>query len=122
LEVLVSLTRSGFRYQEDTKYFGRSKPMVPEELFSYPYSDCEDRSALFYALVRELIDLPMVVIAYDDHLSVAVAADRVEGDNFSFQGRRYVFCDPTGPANSSVIGRIPPGYEKAKFQIIGQYK
>jgi hypothetical protein len=122
LELLVSLTRSGFRYREDTKYFGRSKPMVPEEVFSYPYSDCEDRSALFFALVRDLIDLPMVVIAYTDHLSVAVAADQVAGEGFTYQGRRYVFCDPTGPANSSAIGSAPPGYENEEFQIIGQYK
>ncbi len=122
LELLVSLTRSGFRYQEDTKYFGRSKPMVPEEVFSYPYSDCEDRAALFFALVRDLIDLPMVAIAYTDHLSVAVAADRISGESFTYQGRRYVFCDPTGPANSSAIGSAPPGYENEKFQIIGQYK
>ena len=122
LELLVSFTRSGFSYMEDTKYFGRSKPMVPEEVFGYPYSDCEDRAALFFALVRELIDLPMVVIAYEDHLSVAVSADEVPGDSFDYQGKRYVFCDPTGPANSSVIGRIPPGYENAEFQIIGQYK
>lgn len=122
LELLVSLTRSGFRYQEDIKYFGRSKPMVPEELFSYPYSDCEDRSALFFALVRDLIDLPMVVLAYEDHLSVAVASDAVPGEGFTYQGRRFVFCDPTGPANSSVIGHAPPGYENKKFRIIGQYK
>ena len=122
LELLVSLTRSGFRYQEDTKYFGRSKPMVPEEVFSYPFSDCEDRSALFFALVRDLIDLPMVVLAYEDHLSVAVASDAVSGEGFTYQGRRYVFCDPTGPANSSVIGHAPPGYEQEKFRIIGRYK
>lgn len=122
LELLVSFTRSAFEYKEDNEYFGHSKPMVPEELFSYAYSDCEDRSALFYALVRELIDIPMAVIAYDDHLTVAVASDEISGDSFEAKGRRYVFCDPTGPRGSSRIGEIPPGYENKSFDVIGWYK
>ncbi|MEL6141269.1 MAG: hypothetical protein AAFU67_06605, partial [Bacteroidota bacterium] len=122
LELLASFTRSAFTYKEDNEYFGRSKPMVPEEVFSYAYSDCEDRSALFFALVRELLDKPMAVIAYEDHLTVAVASDIIPGDSFSYHGRRYVFCDPTGPRGSSRIGEIPPGYENKSFTIIGEYK
>jgi hypothetical protein len=121
LELLTSFTRSAFAYKEDNEYFGRSKPMVPEELFGYSYSDCEDRSALFFALVRDLLALPMAVIAYDDHLTVAVASDNLDGDSFTYEGRRYVFCDPTGPRSSSRIGQIPPGYEDKTFNIIGTY-
>ncbi len=121
LEFLVSFTRSAFQYQEDTKYFGRSKPMVPEELFGYTFSDCEDRSALFYALVRDLLGLPMAVVAYEDHLTVAVSGGDLIGEGFSYQGQRYVFCDPTGPAQSSEIGKIPPGYEQQHFQVIGTF-
>lgn len=122
LEFLASFTRSAFNYKEDNEYFGHSKPMVPEELFGYNFSDCEDRSALFFALVRDLLNLPMAVIAYDDHLSIAVASDDILGDSFEYNGQRYVFCDPTGPRNSSRIGQIPPGYEHKKFKIIGSYK
>ncbi|MBB4078651.1 hypothetical protein GGR28_001264 [Lewinella aquimaris] len=120
LELLTSFTRSAFSYKEDNEYFGRSKPMVPEELFGYSYSDCEDRSALFFALVRDLLDLPMAVIAYDDHLTVAVGSD-MPGDSFNYKGQRYVFCDPTGPRNSSRIGQVPPGYEDKNFTVIGTY-
>ena len=122
LELLASFTRSAFNYKEDNENFGRSKPMVPEELFGYAYSDCEDRSALFYALVRELMDIPMAVIAYDDHLTIAVGTETVPGDEFTYDDRRYVFVDPTGPKDSSKIGRIPPGYENKRFKIIGRYK
>lgn len=121
IELLASFTRSAFNYKEDNENFGRSKPMVPEELFGYDFSDCEDRSALFFALVRELLDMPMAVIAYDDHLTVAVGSDTLEGDFFNYEGQRYVFCDPTGPKNSSTIGEIPPGYEQKAFQVIGTY-
>lgn len=121
LELLVSFTRSAFAYKEDNDYFGRSKPMVPEELFGYAYSDCEDRSALFYALVRDLMDAGMAVIAYDDHLTIAVESADIEGDFFHHEGRRYIFCDPTGPRGSSRIGQIPPGYEGKSFSVIGVY-
>ena len=121
LELLASFTRSAFHYKEDREYFGRSKPMVPEEVFGYSFSDCEDRSALFFALVRDLLGLPMAVIAYDDHLTVAVGSDLIEGDAFHYEGQRYVFCDPTGPRNSSRIGQIPPGYEDKHFNVIGTY-
>ena len=120
LELLASFTRSAFAYKEDNEYFGRSKPMVPEELFGYSYSDCEDRSALFFALVRDLLDLPMAVIAYEDHLTVAVGTDS-PGDSFHYKGQRYLYCDPTGPRNSSRIGQIPPGYEDKSFTVIGTY-
>ena len=121
LELLASFTRSAFAYKEDNENFGKSKPMVPEELFGYSYSDCEDRSALFYALVRDLLDMPMAVIAYDDHLTVAVGSETLAGDSFRYEGKRYVFCDPTGPKNSSLIGDIPPGYEHKEFSVIGTY-
>lgn len=120
LELLASFTRSAFAYKEDNEYFGRSKPMVPEEVFGYSYSDCEDRSALFFALVRDLLDLPMAVIAYDDHLTVAVGSD-MPGDSFNYKGQRYIFIDPTGPRNSSRIGVVPPGYEDKSFTVIGTY-
>jgi|AntRauTorckE5430_2_1112549.scaffolds.fasta_scaffold01618_2 hypothetical protein len=122
IELLVSFTRSAFDYKEDNEYFGHSKPMVPEELFGYNFSDCEDRSALFFALVRDLLNTSMAVVAYDDHLTIAVGTDNIAGDSFTYEGKRYVFCDPTGPKNSSRIGQIPPGYENKNFQIIGTYK
>ena len=122
LELLVAFTRSGFSYRDDKRAFGGNKPMIPDELFFYPYSDCEDRSALFYALVKVLLDLPMVVIAYDDHLTIAVAAPGVQGDVVKYEGKSFLFCDPTGPQESSEIGQIPKGYEDRSFEIIGYHK
>jgi hypothetical protein len=122
LEFLVAFTRSGFAYREDYRIFGGSKPMVADEVFHYSYSDCEDRTALFFTLVRELLDLPMIILAYEDHLSIAVEAPQVKGQAVNYGGRRYVFCDPTGPYDSSRIGEIPDGYENASFRVIGTHK
>lgn len=122
LELLAAFTRSSFNYREDKKVFGKSKPMIADELFHYPYSDCEDRSALYYSLVKQLVDLPMVIVAFSDHLTVGVATKELEGTAISYRGKKYYICDPTGPANSSVVGQFPQGYERKSFHIIGSYK
>ena len=118
LEILATFTRSAFRYKEDEKHFGRSKPMFREEVFFYPYSDCEDRSAVFYGLVQELLHLPMLVIAFPDHLTIAVALDDPIGPAIRHKGKKYYICDPTGPNNSAEIGKIPRGYERKSFEIL----
>lgn len=122
LELLAAFTRSSFQYKEDKEYFGRSKPMIPDEVFLYPYSDCEDRSALFFCLVKATIDLPMIIVAFPDHLTIGVALEEEIGDAIRYEGRNYYICDPTGPVNSSAIGEFPTGYRHTKFKIIGKYK
>ena len=118
LEVLVSFTRSAFSYKDDHDHFGKNKPMIGDELFFYPFSDCEDRSALFYFLVKELLNLPMIVIAYEDHLTIAVASSKIIGNPIDYMGNTYFICDPTGPYNSSEVGNAPIGYENKKFEIL----
>ncbi|MFT7604468.1 MAG: hypothetical protein ACI8VT_002051 [Saprospiraceae bacterium] len=121
LEILVAFTRTGFEYRDDNEVFGKSKPMIAEELFHYRYSDCEDRSALFFYLVKEILHLPMLIIAYPDHLTIAVASDELKGQPFLFDGLNYYICDPTGPVGSNIIGVPPNGYENLSFDILGAY-
>ncbi len=122
LQLLVTFTRSSFNYKEDEKYFGDNKPMIAEEVFHYKYSDCEDRSALFFNLVKELLNLPMVIVAYPDHLTIGVETNQRIGKPLQYRGRKYTICDPTGPINSTKIGVYPKGYEYKSFQVIGQYQ
>ena len=96
--------------------------MIADEVFHYPYSDCEDRSALFFCLVKEIIDLPMIIVAFTDHLTIAVALEEEIGDAIRYEGKNYYICDPTGPVNSTDIGAFPSGYRNAKFKIIGEHK
>ncbi len=123
LELLLAFTRSSFEYKEDKEYFGKSKPMIADELFFYPFSDCEDRTVLFFILVKELLDLPMIIVAFPDHLTVAVALEEeLPGAVLQYNGKRYYICDPTGPVNSSEIGVFPKSYENSEFEIIIHYK
>ncbi len=120
LELLASFTRSAFVYKEDKKSFGYSKPMIADEVLFYPVSDCEDRSALYFMLVRDLLNLPVVAIAYDDHLSIAVSSPELTGKGFWHKGKEYFVCDPTGPKDSSVVGNPPYGYENRPFDIVAE--
>ncbi|MBX2929284.1 MAG: hypothetical protein KF852_15730 [Saprospiraceae bacterium] len=118
LEILVSFTRSSFVYQDDKVAFGRSKPMIAEEVFFYPQSDCEDRAVLLFHLVKSLLNLEVIVIAFPDHISIGIEADIPCAATVSYRDRRYCICDPTGPVNSSDIGRWPAGYEGRSYEIL----
>ena len=118
VSIIASFTRSAFQYKDDKDFFGCSKPMAAEEVLLHPYSDCEDRSALFYRLVEELLELPMVVIAYPDHLTIGVALPAIQPGAFYHKGKTYYICDPTGPVNSTKIGVVPQGYEHKPFRIL----
>ena len=121
LELLAAFTRSAFVYKEDKVSFGFSKPMIADEVLYYPVSDCEDRSALYFTLVRELLDLPVLAIAYDDHLSVAVSSRELTGAPFLHGDRRYHVCDPTGPAGTWDVGMPPNGYRARPFEVVAEY-
>ncbi len=118
LEILLAFTRSSFAYEKDEVVFGRSKPMIPDEVFFYPYSDCEDRAVLFYQLVDSLLNLPMVVVSFADHITIGVAASWRCRDAVRLNGVEYCICDPTGPAHSIETGIWPKGYEDRPFEII----
>lgn len=121
LSFLAYFTRSLFEYQDDISLYGKSKPLVAEEVFLYKYSDCEDRSALYFYMVKELLGLPMIVVAFEDHISIAVNFDSPVGVPIRYKGDDYYFCDPTGPVESDMIGQVPTGYENKAFKIIGNF-
>lgn len=122
LGILACFTRTCFRYKEDLDFFGFSKPMIADELFNYAYSDCEDRSALFFNLVKELLGMPMIIVAFPDHLTIAVALQEAVGDPILFNGKRYYICDPTGPAGSVEIGDYPEDLKGQPFEILGSFR
>ncbi len=118
IEFLITFTRQGLQYKEDDDFFGRNKPMIAEEALYYRYSDCEDRCALFYHLVQELLGLPVIIIAYPEHLSAAVQLDQNIGQPITYRGRQYTIADPTGPENVSDIGIYPNDTRRQSYSII----
>ena len=122
VQFLLSLTRTAFEYQTDMENFGKNKPMIPDEVLFYSHSDCEDRSALFYSLVKELLDIPVIIVDYPEHLTVGVSLPENIGKPLFYNGRAYTICDPTGPSNTDAIGIYPNGYEQLPYKIALSFK
>ena len=119
VDIILNFVQTAFQYQIDEKQFGREKYFFPEEVIGYPYSDCEDRAALFSWLVKRFTGCEVVGVLYPDHLSTAVyfgETVRVPGKNLTYGGKQFVMCDPTYP-NAS-IGTIMPKYEGKTYEIV----
>lgn len=115
--MLLNFVQTGFAYQTDQQQFGYERPFFPDELFLYPYSDCEDRSALFACLVRSLLKLDVVLLHYPDHLATALHfPDDVSGDYILVSGKKYIVCDPTFIGAN--IGQTMPAYKKVGAEVI----
>jgi hypothetical protein len=122
IEWLMQFTRYAFLYEPDHSYFGRETRLSPEQTLFSPASDCEDRSALFYFLVKELFNLPMIVLEYHDHLTIAVALEKGKGKPIVYQGKKYYVCEPTPQEKDLRIGELPQKYRSAPFDIVLAYQ
>lgn len=111
---LLAFVQKGFAYQTDQEQFGYEKYFFVEEALHYPYSDCEDRSALFSWLVRELTGLKTVGLHFPGHMTTAVAVKsaRPEWKTVEWQGERFVIADPT--YINAGIGMAMPSYAHLK--------
>jgi hypothetical protein len=70
--------------------------MSVDETLLYPASDCEDRSILFAALVRELLGLEVVGLLYPGHMATAVKFNAPgAGDVVQVGGVTWTVADPT---------------------------
>lgn len=120
VEMLLSFTRTAFDFANDTEVFGREKRLTPEETLLYDKSDCEDRAALFFYLVKEIYNLPMVVLSYPDHVNVGVALDG-KGFTVNHQNRSYTVCEPTPQKKNLALGRLDAARKKQPFEIAYSY-
>lgn len=103
--ILLDFVQNAFAYKIDEDQFGHEKYFYPEEVIGYPYSDCEDRCALFAWLVRKYVGYDVVGILYPDHLATAVCI-----------GEEQLLCDPTYPG--APMGKVYPKYEGKSFEVI----
>lgn len=118
VSVLLNFVQTAFEYKTDGDQFGYERPLFGDETFFYPYSDCEDRSILFAILVRELVELDVVLLEYPEHLATAVkfTESMPTGSYFSLEDGNYVVCDPTY-INASV-GECMPKYQDMPATIV----
>ncbi len=119
IDIMLNFVQTAFEYKTDEQQFGYEKYFYPEEVIAYPYSDCEDRSALFAWLVMSYTDAKVIGLQYEGHLATAVCFGDdtdVTGDMFSYRGKKYYVCDPTY-INAS-IGMTMPQFKDKMPKII----
>lgn len=106
-----------FLYNYDENVWGCDRAFFGEETLFYPYCDCEDRSILLSHLVRDLLDLDVVLVYYPGHLAMAVNfTEPVKGDHVMLDGRKFIICDPTYVGG--VVGETMTGMEDQPITAI----
>ena len=114
---LMRFVQTGFAYKTDEEQFNNENYLFPIETLHYPYSDCEDRAALFAWLTKTLLKLDVVLLDYPGHVAAAVAFNEpVKGDAYQFKGKRYSVTDPT--YINSTVGMSMPQLRNSQPEIL----
>jgi hypothetical protein len=121
VDYLMRFTRYAFLYQTDENNFGKEKRLSPEQTLFSKYSDCDDRAALFFYLVKEIYNLPMIALLYPTHISMAVQFDKVQGKSIIYKGQKYLVCEPTPQEKDLRIGQIASNLEGMNYEVVYQY-
>jgi hypothetical protein len=114
---LYGLVCQSIPYQTDQEQFQEEKFCLPEEVLAYPYADCEDRTFLLNALIRELIGLETIGLNYPGHVAMAVRLSQQNQSDaiVEFDGVDYVFCDPT--FIGADLGMMPQVYRNQRPEV-----
>ncbi len=121
VDYLMHFTRNAFKFESDSENFGNEKRLTPEQTLLYEQSDCEDRAALFFFLVKEIYNLPMIVLAYPRHVTVAVKFDKPIGKSILYNGLEYTVCEPTPQKQDLNIGQLLPELRKKSYEVAYAY-
>lgn len=123
IDIILNFVQTAFDYKTDDQQFGYEKYFYPEEVIAYPYSDCEDRSALFAWLVTTYTDAKVIGLQYEGHLATAVCFGddaNITGDAFLYAGDKYYVCDPT--YINATIGMTMPQFKDKMPKIVKMNK
>ena len=114
---LLNYVQTGFVYEYDDKVWGHDRAFFAEESLYYPYCDCEDRSILLSRIIRDLLNLKVILIYYPGHLAMAVNfTENVNGDYIMLNGKKYIVCDPT--FINAPVGRTMPKMDNSQATVI----
>ena len=117
VQFLLTFVQTAFDYRTDQQQFGYEKWMLPEEALYYRYIDCEDRSILFTAIVRNMLGLSAIGLDWPGHIAAAVHfSGSVAGTYVPFSGSRYIICDPT--YINADVGMVMPDFAGTPVKII----
>ncbi len=116
-EMLLNWVQTGFEYEYDDKVWGGERIFFAEETLFYPYCDCEDRSIFLSRLIRDLLDLDVILVYYPGHLATAVAFnEEASGSYLNVDNRRFTICDPT--YINAKVGMAMPHLDTSNISVI----
>ncbi|MGY4385508.1 hypothetical protein ACVWYN_002548 [Pedobacter sp. UYP24] len=121
VDYLMKFTRYSFLYENDEENFGKEKRLSPEETLFSKYSDCDDRVALFFYLVKEIYNLPMIAMLYPTHITMAVQFNKPIGKPIIYEGKSYSLCEPTPQKEDLGIGQMSAKLQLASYQVVYSY-
>ncbi|MFD0764802.1 hypothetical protein ACFQZI_08035 [Mucilaginibacter lutimaris] len=122
VDYLMRFTRYAFLYENDNENFGREKRLSPGETLASAYSDCDDRAALFFYLVKEIYNLPMIALLYPTHITMAVEFNKPVGDPIVYKGKTYSICEPTPQLENLSIGQLSAKLKSTPYHVVYAYE
>ena len=122
VDYLIHFTRYAFLFQKDEEVFGQEKRFSPEQTLLYEQSDCEDRVALLFFLVKEIYNLPMIVVTFPEHVTLAVKFDKPIGKPIIYNGEKYTVCEPTPQKQELNMGQLMPQLKGTDYEVVYNYK
>ncbi|GHE23448.1 hypothetical protein [Sphingobacterium griseoflavum] len=121
IDYLMRFTRYSFMYEDDRILYGKEKRLSPEQTLINEASDCDDRAALFFYLVKEIYNLPMIAIRYPTHVTVAVQFDKTIGKGILYKGEYYTICEPTPQETDLNLGEVSARHAAEHYEIVYHY-
>jgi len=121
VDYLMRFTRNAFPYENDQDNFGKEKRLSAEQTLLNRYSDCDDRAALFFCLVKEIYNLPMIVLAFPTHVTIAVNFDKSVGTPILYKDKVYAVCEPTPQAEDLSVGQLSSKLKHTPYEIAYAY-
>ena len=115
--VLLQFVQKSFEYKTDKEQFSQEKYFFPDELFFYPFSDCEDRAILFCRLVKQFTKLDCIGLDFPGHVNTAIYFPiETEGTYVMHDNKKYTVCDPT--YENAPIGYLDTKYKSEEAEVI----
>jgi hypothetical protein len=125
LSFILSFVRTSTHYERDLQQFGKVKWMIPEEALYYNSNDCADRAPLMVYLVKAIYNLPVILLNYPDHLSMAVALARPpypKAIPIVYDNERYYLCEATELTDLLGVGEIPKQLRNQPYRVVCSYR
>jgi hypothetical protein len=63
----------------------------------------------------------MIVLAYPDHVTVAVKFEKPFGNTIVYNGSKYSICEPTPQKQDLQVGQLLPELKKATYEVAYEY-